>query len=216
MLSRTIQLFSGDQLLSLLLTLHLSLAQFHTLIGVLPFLTAIRNETAIWGALLGIAAGTTLVYYFLVLLRISYSKCSSLYSWVSYFECPTPYSWVSYSECPTTCSRVSYSECPIPYRCALFCIDTIRSPASYKIPTPVGARSCTCQERHTEDMLTLTCWRAKYGETVQRIFTSWFRTYSIYICYFFRFDACTKKLFVSFHYHVLFFCLAAVAIQVAR
>ena len=75
------------------------------------------------------------------------------------------------------------------------------------------SRSCTCQERHAKDMLTLTCWRAKYGETVQRIFTSWFSTYCIYIC-FFLFDASTKKLFESFHYHVFCFCLAAVVVQV--
>ena len=45
-----------------------------------------------------------------------------------------------------------------------------------------GSRSCTCQEKHAKDMLTL-CWRAKYGETVQRIFTSWF-AYCIHICFF--------------------------------
>ena len=32
--------------------------------------------------------------------------------------------------------------------------------------------------------------------------------------YIFLFDASTKKLFVSFHYHVLFFCLAVVVVQV--
>ena len=53
-------------------------------------------------------------------------------------------------------------------------------------------------------MLTLIWWRAKYGETVRRIFTSWFGTYCIYIC-FIWFDASTKNLFVCFHYHVLFF-----------
>ena len=75
-------------------------------------------------------------------------------------------------------------------------------------------RSCTCQERYAKDMLTLTCWRAKYDETVQRIFTSWFSIHCIYIC-FFLFDASTKKLFESFHFHVLFcFCLAAVVVQV--
>ena len=31
-------------------------------------------------------------------------------------------------------------------------------------------RSCTWQERHAEDMLTLTYGRVKYGKTVQRIF----------------------------------------------
>ena len=60
--------------------------------------------------------------------------------------------------------------------------------------------------------VTLTCWRAKYGKTVQRIFTSWFGTYFIYIC-FFLFDASAKKLFVSY-YHVLLFCLAAVIVQI--
>ena len=62
---------------------------------------------------------------------------------------------------------------------------------------------------------TLTCWRAKCGETV---FTSidliWFGTYCIYICYFFRFDASLKKLFVSCHYHVLFVCLAPAVFKV--
>ena len=76
-----------------------------------------------------------------------------------------------------------------------------------------GSRNCTCQESHAKDMLTLTCWRTKYGETVQKIFTSWFSTYCIYI-WFFLFDASTKKLFESFHYHVLLcFCLAAVVVQ---
>ena len=64
------------------------------------------------------------------------------------------------------------------------------------------SRNLTCQERHAKDMLILTCWRAKYGKTVQRIFTSRFATYCIYI-YVFLCDAGTKKLFVSFNYHVL-------------
>ena len=71
-----------------------------------------------------------------------------------------------------------------------------------------GSRSCTCQDIHGEGILALTCWRAIYGETVRIIFTSWFGTYCIYVCCFFRFDASTKKLLVSFHYHVLFFCLS--------
>ena len=49
------------------------------------------------------------------------------------------------------------------------------------------SRSCTCQERHAKDMLPSTCWRAKYGETFQRIFTSRFATYCIYM--FFSCDA---------------------------
>ena len=32
--------------------------------------------------------------------------------------------------------------------------------------------------------------------------------------YVFLFDASTKKLFVSFHYHILFLCLAALVVQV--
>ena len=63
------------------------------------------------------------------------------------------------------------------------------------------SRSCTCQERQAKDMLTLTCWRAKYGETVQRIFTSQFATSCIYL--FFLCDAGIKKLCVSLSYHVL-------------
>ena len=45
-----------------------------------------------------------------------------------------------------------------------------------------GSRSCTCQDRHAEGMLALTCWRAKYGEIVGTIFTSWSGTYCIYVC----------------------------------
>ena len=45
-------------------------------------------------------------------------------------------------------------------------------------------RSCTCQERHAKDMLTLTCWRTKYGETVQRIFVSRFATYCTYMFFY--------------------------------
>ena len=82
-----------------------------------------------------------------------------------------------------------------------------------------GSRSLHVRTDYADEgMLVLTCWRAKYGETVRIIFTSWFGTYCIYVCCFFRFDASTKKLFVSFHYHVLFFsffmfffCLAAVS-----
>ena len=42
--------------------------------------------------------------------------------------------------------------------------------------------------------VTLTCWRAKYGKTVQRIFTSWFGTYFIYICFFFIWCKCQEAL----------------------
>ena len=77
-----------------------------------------------------------------------------------------------------------------------------------------GSCSCTCQDRHAEGMLALTCWRAKYGKTVRIIFTSWFGTQCIYACCFFRFDTSTKKLFISCHYHVFFvfwgFCYLAV------
>ena len=38
--------------------------------------------------------------------------------------------------------------------------------------------------------------------------------HTVFICTFFLFDASTKRLFLSFHYHVLFFCLAAVVVQV--
>ena len=76
-----------------------------------------------------------------------------------------------------------------------------------------GSRSCTCQERHAKDMLILTCWRAKYGKTVRRIFTSWFGTYCIYICFFLIWCK-YQKAFCKIHYHVLFFCLAAVVVQV--
>ena len=64
----------------------------------------------------------------------------------SYLRCPTSnrctipvyYRWF-YSEYPTSKSGLSYSECPTLYKCALLRIDTIRSPVSYKNPTPVGA-----------------------------------------------------------------------------
>ena len=51
-------------------------------------------------------------------------------------------------------------------------------------------------------------------QLVLRIFTSWFGTYCIYTCCFSRFDASTKKLFVSCHYHVLFVCLAPMVFNV--
>ena len=44
-----------------------------------------------------------------------------------------------------------------------------------------GYSKGTCQERHAKDMLIGTCWRAKCGDTVQRIFLSWFTTYCIYV-----------------------------------
>ena len=74
-----------------------------------------------------------------------------------------------------------------------------------------GSRSCTCQERHAEDILTLTCCRAKFRETAWRIFTSWFGTYCIYICFFFKIwcksqEALCKFSLPCFHYHVLSGC----------
>ena len=66
-----------------------------------------------------------------------------------------------------------------------------------------GTRRCTCQDRHAEGMLALTCWRVKYGKIVRIIFTSWFGPCCIYVCCFLRFDASTKKLFVSF---ITMFC----------
>ena len=62
------------------------------------------------------------------------------------------------------------------------------------------SRSCTCQEIHAKDMLTLTCWGAKYGETVQRISTSWFATYCIYM---FFYVMQVPRSSVKFNYHVL-------------
>ena len=75
-----------------------------------------------------------------------------------------------------------------------------------------GSRSCTCQERHAKDMLTFICWRAKYGETVQRIFTSWFSTYCIYICFFYLMQVprSSLKVFIT----MFCFCLAAEVVQV--
>ena len=65
--------------------------------------------------------------------------------------------------------------------------------------------------------------RKDSGETVSTsIDLIWLGTYCIYIyiyiyiyiCYFFRFDASPKKLFVSCHYYVLFVCLAPVVFKV--
>ena len=50
-------------------------------------------------------------------------------------------------------------------------------------------------------------------QLVWRIFSSWFVTYCIYICCFFRFDASPKKLSVSCHYHVLFVYLAPIVFK---
>ena len=98
MLSRTIQLFSGDHLLSLLLTLHLSLAQFHILIGVLPFLTAIRNETQL-----------SEVPY------LEQRQALHLHTicW-SYFEYPTPNALLCIAGCPTSNALLRIAECPTP------------------------------------------------------------------------------------------------------
>ena len=51
---------------------------------------------------------------------------------------------------------------------------------------------------------------------IWRIFTSWYDTCCTYICCFFRFYASSKELFVSFHYHVLFVCLAPIVFKVNK
>ena len=61
--------------------------------------------------------------------------------------------------------------------------------------------SCTCQER---------IWHAEEPNVAKQFLL----TLIIYICYFFRFDASLKKLFVSCHYHVLFVCLAPAVFKV--
>ena len=53
--------------------------------------------------------------------------------------CSTLNTLLRIAGCPTSYSPVSYSEYPTPNKCALLRINTIRSPASYKTPTPVGA-----------------------------------------------------------------------------
>ena len=71
------------------------------------------------------------------LLRIA--SCTTPNALLRIAGCPT------YSKYPTPYNRVSYSECPTPYKWALPCIDTIRSPASYKNSTPVSAEQCKWQ-----------------------------------------------------------------------
>ena len=77
--------------------------------------------------------------------------------------------------------------------------------------------SCTCQER---------IWHAEKQNVVKQFQLTliWFGLvhtiyiyiyiYILYICYFFRFDASPKELFVSCHYYVLFVCLAPVVFKV--
>ena len=55
-----------------------------------------------------------------------------------------------------------------------------------------------------KDISSLKYWRDKCGETVWGNFTSWFGTYGIHICCYFKFDASPRKLIVSCYYHVLF------------
>ena len=71
-------------------------------------------------------SGTITVCYLLALFLIA--GCSTLNAQLRVAGCPASY------------SRVSYSECPTPYKCALLRISTMRSPALYKNPTPVGAQ----------------------------------------------------------------------------
>ena len=73
------------------------------------------------------------------------------------------------------------------------------------------------KELHMSGKTCLRPWHAEepnmakqFGES---LLADLVQIYCIYICLFW-FDASTKKLFVSFHYHVLFFCLAAVVVQV--
>ena len=65
-------------------------------------------------------------------------------------------------------------------------------------------------------MLTFSCWGAKYGETVWRIFPSWFGTYCIYICFFFIWCKYQEALckFSLACFFLFFFCVAAVVTQV--
>ena len=52
-----------------------------------------------------------------------------------------------------------------------------------------------------KDMLKSQMWRNSYiGEFLQADLVR-----TVYICCFFRFDASTKRLFVSLNYHFLFF-----------
>ena len=71
------------------------------------------------------------VYY-----RCLYSECPALYSRMT-----TPNILLRKAGCrpeyPASYNLASYSECPTPYKCALLRIDTIRSLALYKKPTPV-------------------------------------------------------------------------------
>ena len=69
-------------------------------------------------------------YLFCSLIKIKKIKKTCLYSCKYYSEYPTPNSWEPYSECSTHYKWVPYSECPNEYKCALLCIDSIRSLAS--------------------------------------------------------------------------------------
>ena len=70
----------------------------------------------------------------------------------------------------------------------------------------------TIKELHMSEK-TFLPWHAEEPnvakQLVWRIFTCWFGTYYICICCSFRFNASSKKLLVSCHYHVWFVCLAA-------
>ena len=77
-----------------------------------------------------------------------------------------------------------------------------------------GSRSCTCQERHANDMLTSTCWRAKYGKTVRRIFASWFGAYCIYIYMLFLIWCKYQEALCKFSWPFFVFCLVVVVVQV--
>ena len=80
---------------------------------------------------------------------------------------------------------------------------------------------CTCEERlwHPEEtsvaskqFLLALIW-FDLVHTVYVCMCIYIYIY-IYICYFFRFEASRKKLFVNCHYHVLFVCLAPVVFKV--
>ena len=68
-----------------------------------------------------------------------HNKIGYCYALVRIAGCPTPNSLLRIIGFPTPNGRESYSERSTPYKCALLCIDTIRSPVSHKNPTPVGA-----------------------------------------------------------------------------
>ena len=76
-------------------------------------------------------------------MGLPYFECSSLIARcsipIALFRTagwPTPIALVRTARCPTPNGLTPYS--PTPYKCALLRIDTIRSLAPYKSPTPVG------------------------------------------------------------------------------